>query len=123
MAIDPSARVADGARIADSVEIGPYCLVGPQVELARGVRLIAHVSVTGATTIGEDTVVYPFSSLGTPPQSVHYRGNATKLVIGARCELRESVTMNTGTEDGGGITRVGDRCSFMVGCHVATGGG
>jgi len=118
MAIDPTARVADGARIADSVEIGPYCLVGPQVELARGVRLISHVNVTGATTIGEDTVVYPFSSLGTPPQSVHYRGGATKLVIGARCELRESVTMNTGTEDGGGITRVGDRCWFMVGCHV-----
>ena len=104
--------------MANSVEIGPYCLVGPQVELARGVRLISHVNVTGATTIGEDTIVYPFSSLGTPPQSVHYRGGATKLVIGARCELRESVTMNTGTEDGGGITRVGDRCSFMVGCHV-----
>ena len=117
MAIDPTARVADGARIGDSVEIGPYCLVGPQVELARGVRLISHVNVTGATTIGEDTVVYPFSSLGTPPQSVHYHGGATKLVIGARCELRESVTMNTGTEDGG-ITRVGDRCWFMVGCHV-----
>jgi UDP-N-acetylglucosamine acyltransferase len=110
--------VADGARISDSVEIGPYCLVGPQAELGRGVRLISHVNVTGATTIGEDTIVYPFSSLGTPPQSVHYRGSATKLVIGARCELRESVTMNTGTEDGGGITRVGDRCSFMVGCHV-----
>jgi UDP-N-acetylglucosamine acyltransferase len=118
MAIDPTARVADGARIGDSVEIGAYCLVGPQVELARGVRLIAHVNVTGATTIGEDTIVYPFSSLGTPPQSVHYRGGATKLVIGTRCELRESVTMNTGTEDGGGTTRVGDRCSFMVGCHV-----
>jgi UDP-N-acetylglucosamine acyltransferase len=118
MAIDPTARVADGARVGDSVDIGPYCLVGPQAELGRGVRLISHVNVTGATTIGEDTIVYPFSSLGTPPQSVHYRGGATKLVIGARCELRESVTMNTGTEDGGGITRVGDRCSFMVGCHV-----
>jgi UDP-N-acetylglucosamine acyltransferase len=118
MAIDPTARVADGARIGESVEIGPYCLVGPQVELASGVRLLAHVNVTGATTIGEATVVYPFSSLGTPPQSVHYRGGATRLVIGARCELRESVTMNTGTEDGGGTTRVGDRCSFMVGSHV-----
>ena len=118
MAIDPTARVADGARIGESVEIGPYCLIGPQVELARGVRLFGHVNVTGVTTIGEGTVVYPFSSLGTPPQSVQYRGGATRLVIGARCELRESVTMNTGTEDGGGITRVGDRCSFMVGSHV-----
>jgi UDP-N-acetylglucosamine acyltransferase len=118
MAIDPTARVAGGARLGDSVEIGPYCLIGPQVGLKRGVRLIAHVNVTGATTIGEDTVVYPFSSLGTPPQSVHYHGGDTKLVIGARCELRESVTMNIGTEDGGGVTRIGDRCSFMVGCHV-----
>jgi UDP-N-acetylglucosamine acyltransferase len=118
MAIDPTARVADGARCDDSVEIGPYCLVGPQVELAHGVRLLAHVNVTGATAIGEGTVVYPFSSLGTPPQSIHYRGGPTKLVIGAHCELRESVTMNTGTEDGGGVTRVGGRCSFMVGSHV-----
>ncbi len=118
MAIDPTARVAAGARIGESVEIGPYCLIGPQVELARGVRLLGHVNITGVTAIGEDTVVYPFSSLGTPPQSVRYRGGATRLVIGARCELRESVTMNTGTEEGGGITRVGDRCSFMVGSHV-----
>ena len=119
MAIDPTARIAEGARIGESVEIGPYCIVGPQVELQRGVRLFAHVYLTGATTIGEGTRVYPFCSLGTPPQSVHYRGGATRLVIGNDCELRESVTMNTGTEDGGGVTRVGDRCLFMVGSHVA----
>src|SRR5271170_5740683 len=118
MAIDPTARVADGARIGDGVEIGPYCLVGPQVELQHGVRLLAHVNVTGATTIGEATVVYPFCSLGTSPQSVHYRGGATRLIIGANCEVRESVTMNTGTEDGGGVTRVGERCIFMAGAHV-----
>ena len=118
MAIDPTARVAAGARIDASVEIGPYCIVGPQVELQRGVHLLSHVNITGVTTIGEETVVYPFSSLGTPPQSVRYRGGPTKLVIGARCELREGVTMNTGTEDGGGMTRVGERCSFMVGSHV-----
>ena len=118
MAIDPTARVAEGARIGASVEIGPYCLVGPQVELRSGVRLIGHVNVTGATTIGEGTIIYPFGSLGTPPQSVHYRGGETKLVVGAACELREGVTMNTGTEDGGGVTRVGDRCSLMVGSHV-----
>src|SRR5580704_15975690 len=118
MAIDPTARVADGARIGEAVEIGPYCLVGPQAALERGVRLISHVNVTGVTTIGEGTVVYPFCSLGTPPQSVHYRGGATQLVIGTGCELREGVTMNTGSEDGGGITRVGDRCFLMVGSHV-----
>ena len=118
MAIDSTARIADGARIGEDVAVGPYCLIGPQVELKNGVRLVSHVTVAGVTTIGEGTVVYPFTSLGTPPQSVHYRGGATKLVIGANCQLRESVTMNTGTEDGGGITSVGDRCFLMAGSHV-----
>jgi UDP-N-acetylglucosamine acyltransferase len=117
--IDSTARVADGARIGGGVEIGPYCVVGPQAEIGDGVRLIAHVHVAGVTTIGAGTVVYPFTSLGTPPQSVHYRGGATRLVIGARCELREGVTMNIGTEDGGGLTEVGEGCLFMVASHVA----
>ena len=116
--IDPTARVAESARIGEGVEIGPYCIVGPNAELGDGVRLIAHVHVAGVTAIGAATVVYPFVSLGTPPQSVHYRGGATRLVIGPRCELREGVTMNTGTEDGGGVTSVGEGCLFMVGCHV-----
>ena len=119
MAIDPTARVADGARLGDGVEIGPFCVVGPAVELQRGVRLISHVCVSGVTTVGEGTVVYPFASLGTPPQSVHHRGGATRLVIGPHCDLREHVTINTGTEDGGGVTQIGERCFFMVGSHVA----
>jgi len=118
MAIDPTARVDDRARLGDDVEIGPYCLVGPDVELGPGVRLIAHVSVAGVTAIGEGTVVYPFASLGTPPQSVRYRGGATRLIVGPHCELREGVTMNTGTEDGGGVTSVGERCLVMVGSHI-----
>ena len=116
--IDATARVADGARIGEGVEIGPYCIVGPRVELGDGVRLIAHVHIAGVTAIGPGTVVYPFASLGTPPQSVHYRGGATRLVVGPRCELREGVTMNIGTEDGGGVTSVGERCLLMVGSHV-----
>jgi len=118
-AIDATACVADGARIGTGVEIGPYCLVGPDVELKAGVRLIGQVNVTGATTIGEGTIVYPFASLGTQPQSVHYRGEPTKLVIGPHCQIREGVTMNTGTIAGGGITRVGARGFFMVSSHVA----
>jgi UDP-N-acetylglucosamine acyltransferase len=117
--IDPSARIADDARIAPDVEIGPFCVVGPHVELRAGVRLVSHVNVTGVTIIGERTTVGPFSSLGTSPQSVKYRGEATRLVIGADCDLRESVTMNTGTADDRGITEVGDKCLLMVGSHVA----
>ena len=116
--IDPAARIADGARLAPDVEVGPYCVVGPKVELRAGVRLISHVSVVGVTVIGERTVVAPFASLGTPPQSVKYRGGPTRLVVGADCDIRESVTMNTGTEDDHGITEVGNGCLLMVGTHV-----
>jgi UDP-N-acetylglucosamine acyltransferase len=116
--IDPTARVESGAAIGPDVEIGPYCVVGRNVTIGAGCRLLAHVHVTGHTSIGARTVIYPFASLGTPPQSVRYRGGPTRLVIGAQCQIREGVTMNTGTEDGGGITSVGDRGFFMVGSHV-----
>ncbi len=117
-AIDPTARVADGAAIGPQVMIGPYCVIGPDVTVAEGCTLVAHVHITGHTEIGARTKIYPFASLGTPPQSVKYRGGPTRLVIGAGCDIREHVTMNLGTEDGGGITRVGDRGFFMVGSHV-----
>ena len=117
-AIDPTARVDKGAVVGADVSIGPFCVVGPNVTLDEGCRLVAHVHLTGHTTIGARTVIAPFSSLGTPPQSVNYRGGPTRLVVGASCDIRESVTMNTGTEDGGGLTQVGNRCFFMVGSHV-----
>jgi UDP-N-acetylglucosamine acyltransferase len=117
--IDPSARVADGATLGHDVFIGPFCTVGPNVALGDGCRLESHVNVTGHTSIGPRTRIGPFSSLGTPPQSVGYRGGPTKLVVGADCDIREHVTMNTGLEDFGGITRVGDGCMFMVNSHVA----
>ena len=112
------ARVADGARLAEDVEIGPFCTVGSQVELRAGVRLVSHVNITGITVVGERTVIYPFASLGTPPQSNAYRGGDTRLMIGGDCRIRESVTINTGSEDGGGVTTVGDRCFLMVNSHV-----
>ena len=118
-AIDPTARIAPGAVIGETASIGPWCVVGANVVIGEGCRLVAQVHVTGHTTIGARTVVYPFASLGTPPQSVKYRGGPTRLVIGADCDIREGVTMNTGTEEDRGITEVGDRCFFMVGSHVA----
>lgn len=117
--IDPTARVADGARLGNDVEIGPYCVVGADVTLGDGVRLVSHVHLSGVTTIGAETQIYPFASLGTPPQSVHYKGEPTRLTIGARCTIREGVTMNTGTAGDRGETTVGDRSMFMVGSHVA----
>lgn len=117
--IDPTALVETGAAIDTDVEIGPYCVIGRNVAIGAGCRLVAHVHLTGHTSIGPRTVIYPFASLGTPPQSIRYRGGATRLVIGAQCQIREGVTMNTGTEDGGGVTSVGDRGFFMAGSHVA----
>lgn len=117
--IDPTARIETGAVIGRDVSIGPYCTIGANVMLGEGCRLVSHVSIAGHTTIGPRTVIYPFASLGTPPQSVKYRGGPTRLLVGADCDIRESVTMNTGTEDDGGVTQVGDRCFFMVGSHVA----
>ena len=119
LAIDTTARVAPGAVIGENVTIGPYCVIGPNVAIGDGCNLLAHVHITGHTTIGPQTEIYPFASLGTPPQSVHYRGGPTRLTIGAKCLIREGVTMNTGTEDGGGITTVGDDCFMMAGSHVA----
>lgn len=118
-AIDPTARIESGAVIGKNVSVGPYCVVGPNVVIDDDCRLIAHVHVTGHTTLGAGTVVYPFASLGTPPQSVKYKGGPTRLVIGPKCEIREHVTMNTGTEEAGGVTEVGARCLFMVATHVA----
>jgi UDP-N-acetylglucosamine acyltransferase len=118
VAIDPTAQIAAGAEIGQDVSIGPYCVIGPNVAIGNGCRLVAHVHVTGHTAIGPRTVIYPFTSLGTPPQSVKYRGGATRLVVGADCDIREGVTVNTGTEDDRGVTEVGDRCFLMVGSHV-----
>jgi UDP-N-acetylglucosamine acyltransferase len=118
-AIDPTARIAPRAMIGQDVSIGPFCIIGPNVVVGDGCRLLANVHLTGHTTVGARTVIYPFVSLGTPPQSVSYRGEPTRLVVGADCDIRENVTMNTGTAQGGGVTTVGDRCFFMVGSHVA----
>lgn len=116
--IDPTARVAVGADIAADADIGPYCVIGPGVKIASGVRLVSHVSISGVTEIGARTIVHPFASLGTPPQSVHYKGEPTRLVIGADCDIREGVTANTGTVGGGGITTIGDGCFLMANAHV-----
>jgi UDP-N-acetylglucosamine acyltransferase len=117
--IDPTARVHPGAVIGQDVVIGPYCMIGDNVVIGEGCKLVSQVHLEGHTTIGPRTRIAPFASLGGPPQSTGYRGGPTTLVIGADCDIREHVTMNIGTEDGGGTTTVGERCLIMVGSHVA----
>lgn len=117
--IHPSAVIEEGAQIDPTVQIGPFCVVGADVRLAAGVQLKSHVVVSGRTTVGEGTVIFPFSVIGEIPQDLKFKGEATELVIGARNRIREHVTMNCGTEGGGGVTRIGDDGLFMAGCHVA----
>ncbi len=117
--IHPSAVVEPGAVIGPGVRIGPFCHIGPHVELAENVELKSHVVVGGRTRIGPETVVFPFAVIGEIPQDLKFKGEDTRLEIGARNRIREHVTMNTGTEGGGGVTRVGDDGLFMAGCHVA----
>jgi len=116
--IDRTARVEDGAVIGEGTVVGPFCMIGPDVVIGKNCRLIAHVSVMGHTTIGDDCVISPFASLGGAPQDLSYRGEPTRLEIGSGCTIREGVTMNVGTVKGGGLTRVGDRGFFMNNSHV-----
>ncbi|MDA7430777.1 acyl-ACP--UDP-N-acetylglucosamine O-acyltransferase [Primorskyibacter aestuariivivens] len=117
--IHPSAVIEDGAQIGEGCVIGPFCHVGPKVTLGPGVHLKSHVVVTGITEIGDDTLIFPFAVIGEIPQDLKFQGEETRLIIGKRNRIREHVTMNTGTDGGGGVTRVGDDGLFMAGCHVA----
>lgn len=116
--IHPSAVIEEGAVIEAGCSVGPFSMVGPQVVLRAGVTLRSHVVVTGRTEIGEDTSVYPFAVLGESPQHLNYKDMVSKLVIGKRNVIRESVTMNGATKEDG-ETRVGDDGFFMHGSHVA----
>lgn len=117
--IHPSAVVEPGAQIDPTAVIGPFCVVGPNVVIAADVVLKSHVVVTGHTEIGEGTTVFPFAVIGEVPQDLKFKGEASRLVIGKRNRIREHVTMNCGTEGGGGVTRIGDDGLFMAGCHIA----
>lgn len=116
--IDPTALVSPLAKLGEGVEIGPFCRVGPDAVLGARVVLVSHVVIEGHTSIGEDTVVHPFTLLGGPPQHRRYAGEPTRLEIGARCEIREQVSIHRGTAHSGGLTRVGDNALLMAQTHV-----
>ena len=117
--IHQAAIIEEGAEVEFNVKVGPFCYVGPNVVLKSGVILKNNVTVVGETIVGEGTTVFPYATVGEIPQDLKFTGEATKLVIGKRNQIRESVTMNTGTSGGGGVTIVGNDCLFMTGSHVA----
>lgn len=117
--IHQTAIVSPGARLGANVRIGPYCVVGEHVELGDNVRLVSHVCVDGHTSVGAGTTIYPFASIGHPPQDLKFHGEPSRLIIGKNNTIREHVTMNPGTEGGGMETVIGDNGLFMMSCHVA----
>ena len=116
--VHPTAIVEDGAQIGQDVEIGPYSVVGPQAVLGDRVKLHSHVVIAGITSIGEDSTIFPFASVGHAPQDLKFKGEPSRLIVGKRNKIREGVTLNPGTEGGGMETTIGDDCLFMTGAHV-----
>jgi UDP-N-acetylglucosamine acyltransferase len=117
--IHTTAVVEEGATLGKDVVVGPFCHVSANVTLEDGVKLRSHVVVDGKTRVGANTEIYPFASIGTPPQDLKFKGEQSTLEIGANNQIREHVTMNPGTKGGGLNTKVGDNCLFMMGAHVA----
>ena len=117
--IHKTAIVDSKAKISSSVNIGPYCVIGPNVEINENVKIYSHVNISGNTKIGKGNKIYPFASIGNDPQDLKYNGEETKLIIGDNNKIREYVTINPGTEGGGGLTKIGNDCLFMISSHVA----
>lgn len=119
MNIHPTAIVEPGAEVDAQAHVGPFCYVGPKVRIGAGTRLLGHVTVMGRTSMGVGNTVWPQATLGADPQDLKYQGEPTHLMIGDNNEIRESVTIHLGTENGGGVTRIGNENLVMVGAHIA----
>ncbi len=117
--IHNSSVIDKKAKIGKNVKIGPFSYIGPEVEVADSVELISNVYIEGNTKIGKGTKIFPFASIGTIPQDLKYKGEDNSLEIGENNTIREYVTINPGTEGGGGKTVIGNNCLFMISSHVA----
>jgi len=117
--IHPTAVVSPSARIGEDCLIGPYCIIGDEVEIENGVRLESHCVVDGRTSIGAETHVFPFVSIGLPSQDLKYKGESSETRIGKRNKIREFVTIHRGTAGGGLLTQIGNDCLIMAQAHIA----
>ncbi len=118
--IHETAIVEEGANLADDVIIGPYAFISQNTTLKSGVEVMQGAQIHGVTKIGEDTKVYPYAIIGLPPQDTGYKKEDNVSVeIGRGNTIREFVTINAGTQKGGGITRIGTNCFIMIYCHIA----
>lgn len=118
MKVHPTAIIHPQAKVHPSCEIGAFCTVGKDVTLGPNNRLLSHVVMENKVTVGEGNVFYPFSVIGGAPQDLKYKGEPTELIVGNGNTIRESVTLNIGTQGGGGVTRVGDQNLLMAYVHL-----
>ena len=119
MKISKSSIVSEGAKISKNVSIGDFCCIGPNVSINENCKIMSHVHISGDTTIGTGNIIYPFASIGTDPQDLKFKGEKNKLIIGNNNKIREYVTINPGTEHGGGVTKIGNNCLLMISSHIA----
>ena len=117
--IDQNSVIHKNAKISKTSEIGPYTVIGPKVEIGNDVKIHSYVNISGNTKIGDGTIIFPFACIGNAPQDLKFKGENTKLEIGKNNKIREYVTIHPGTEGGGGLTKIGDNCLFMISSHVA----
>tara|TARA_B100001057_G_scaffold474663_1_gene540477 strand:- start:9 stop:791 length:783 start_codon:yes stop_codon:yes gene_type:complete len=117
--IDKTAIVNSKAKISSNVKIGAFSFIGGDVEIGENTIIQNHVSITGNTKVGKNNKIYPFASIGNDPQDLKFKGEKTRLEIGNDNLIREYVTINPGTVGGGGTTKIGNNCLFMVSSHVA----
>jgi UDP-N-acetylglucosamine acyltransferase len=117
--IHKTAIIDTKAKISSTVEIGPYSIIGPNVEIGDHTIIQSHVNITGYTSIGKNNTFYPFASIGSAPQDMKYNGEKTNLSIGDNNTIREYVTINPGTVQGGGTTQVGNNNLIMISAHIA----
>jgi len=117
--IHKTAIIDSKAKISSNVKIGAYSIIGPYVEIDNDVIIQSHVNIAGHTIIGKNNRIYPMASIGSDPQDLKYKSEKTTLIIGDNNTIREHVTINTGTMQGGGITKVGSNNLIMIGAHIA----
>lgn len=117
--VHPSALIDPKAELADDVQVGPYSVIGPAVRIGARSEIGSHTVLSGRTTIGQGNRIFPFCAIGTDPQDKKYAGEDTELVIGDGNTIREYCLINTGTVQGGGVTRIGSGNWIMGYAHVA----
>lgn len=117
--VHPTAIIDPRAELDSEVEVGPYCIIGAGVKIGKGSKIHSHAVIQGRTSLAEGNVVFPFATIGSVPQDLKYKGEASELLIGNHNTIREYVSLNPGTASGGMVTRVGNRNLLMMYCHIA----